>query len=276
MSSASIEREDIPPANEIMPLDAAAEVGDSPSEAASVSVSTNTHRWVDNLVGSETNDKNASTESLHDDFADRLPPTPPAHSFEDSPVQEVGNDTSYGFIGTSTAREIREVGNDTSYGLIGTSTARDFVKDLCSYSPQIQPQSTPRPIIPSILNSPFAPQAGEESPHSRPGTAKRMTTHSPRNSQNDFSLLQQPSTGFSVDSSGSPMQDPSQQTQKRDFGVIRRPSAIYSKKIVPLLDDINFHSSSVFYESPWEGPRPSGMKAMSVLTPTPPNGQGGG
>ena len=265
MSSTCIEREDILQASGATPLD-----------AASVSVSTNTHRWVDNLVGSEMTDGNTSKESLNHDFADRLPPTPPAHSFEDSPIKEIGNDTSYGLIGTSTAREIKEVGNDTSYGLIGTPTAHDFAKDLGSYPPQIQPQSTPRPTLPSILNSPFAPQAGEQSPHSRPGTAKRMTTHSPRNSQDGFSVtLPQQWTGYSVDSSGSLMQDPSQQPQKRDFGVIGRP-ALYSKRILPLLDDHEFHSSSIFHGSPWEGPRPSGHSAVNVLTRTPPNGQGGG
>ena len=255
VSSASVEREDIPRPDGTIIRDAVSAIGESPSEAASVSVSTNTHRWVDNLVGSEIADNNASKESLHNSCADRPPPTTPAYSFEDSPVKDAGN--------------------DTSYGLIGTSTARDFVRDLRSDSPQTQLQSTPRPTLPSILNSPFAPQAGEESPHSRAGTTKRMTTHSPRNSQNVFSMQQQP-IGYSIGSSVSIIQDPSQQTQNRDFGVIAPPLALHARRVLPLLDESEFHSPSIFHGSSWEGPRPSGIQAMSVLTPTPPNGQGGG
>lgn len=259
MSSTSIEREDIPKARATNPPRATSAIGESASEAASVSVSTNTHRWVDNLVGSESANHDAPKEGLQSEFADRIPPTPPGHSFGDSPVKEAGN--------------------DTSYGLIGTSTARELVRDLRSHSPQSQQQSTPRPILPSILNSPFAPQAGEESPHSRPSTAKRMTTHSQRTSQNGFPILPQP-VEYSVDSSISSMQDPSgnvfRQTQNRpsQFGIIGPPSVLSGKRNVSAFDDSVFDSSSIFHGSSWEGPRPSMLEVINVQTP--PNGQGGG
>ena len=235
-------------------------IGESASEATSVSVSTNTYRWVDKLVRSELADCDAPEEDLQSGFVDRIPPTPPGHSFEDSPVKEAGN--------------------DTSYGLIGTSTARELVRDLHSTSPQSQQQSTPRPTLPSILNSPFAPQAGEESPHSRPSTAKRMTTHSQRTSQNGFPILPQP-VEYSMDSSISSMQDPSgnnvfRQTQNRpgQFGVIGPPSSLSGKRNMSAFDGSVFNSSSIFHGSSWEGPRPSALKAINVQTP--PNGQGGG
>lgn len=262
--SASIERKQNPCANDIIPLKAASTFGEGASEAASVSVSTNTLRWVDNLVGSETADNDTYKQGLHNEFADRIPPTPPGYSLEESPVKEAGN--------------------DTSYGLIGTLTARDLVRDLRSYSPQNQHQSTPRPTLPSILNSPFAPQAGEKTPYARPSTAKYMPTHSPRNSQNGFSMPQQHQpTSYSVDSSISSIPDPSGATFQLpqnqpfgNFGVIARPSTTVSKihGSMAMFDDTAFHSSSVFHGSPWEGPQRSNREIMTVQTP--PNGQGGG
>jgi len=263
ISSAGIEHEEISHVNEIIPPNAACAFGEGVSEAASVSVSTNTHRWVDNLVGSETADNDTHREGPHNEFADRIPPTPPGYSFDDSPTKEAGN--------------------DTSYGVIGTITARDLVRDLGSYSPQAQHQSTPRPTLPSILNSPFAPQPREETPHSRPSTAKCMLTHSPRNSQNGFSMPKQyQPTGYSVDSSISSIPDPSGATFQLpqnqpfgNFGVIARPSAVSKHHgSTAMFDDTAFHSSSVFHGSSWEGPRLSGREGMAVQTP--PNGQGGG
>ena len=263
MSSASVERQDMPQANGIIPTDIASAFPENASEPASVSVSTNTHCWVDNLVGSETADIDA-LEGLRTGFADRISPTPLEYHFEEPPTTEPGN--------------------DTSYGLIGTSTARDLVRDLRTSSPQNQYQSPPRPTLPSILNSPFAPQPGEESPHSRPSTAKRMTTHSKRNSENGFAIPRQPLT-YSVDSSVSAMQDPSGTTfepmQNRPhggyghFGVIGRPLALHAKGKAPVLDEsVVFHSSSVFGGSPWDDPRPGDFDTVDMSTPPGARGDG--
>ena len=68
-----------------------------------------------------------------------------------------------------------ELGNETSYGLFGTSTASELGGRL-----DMQDQ----PLLPSIYNSPFAPQPGERTSGSRPSTAKRSTpNHSRQSSQ---------------------------------------------------------------------------------------------
>lgn len=70
--------------------------------------------------------------------------------------------------------------NETSYNLIGSSTLKDYLENLDN-----QPPASPHPLLPSIYNSPFAPQPGEgATPASRPGTAKRITpSHSQQGSQ---------------------------------------------------------------------------------------------
>ena len=93
-------------------------------------------------------------------------------------------------------------GNDTSYGMIGTSTAQNLLQDLPSPSSAQQLYSTPRPILPSIYNTPFAPLPidATPSPQSRPSTAKCVQGHSKQNSGN-FSPLQPIPNGWSVHSS---------------------------------------------------------------------------
>ncbi|KAL8642073.1 MAG: hypothetical protein Q9228_001210 [Teloschistes exilis] len=55
--------------------------------------------------------------------------------------------------------------NETSYGVgDSTLTAMDIVNQIRSWSPKRQqaPKAAPRPVLPSILNSPFAPQPDEK------------------------------------------------------------------------------------------------------------------
>ena len=276
-------------AKDPIPPNAASTLGEAASEVASVSDST-THHWVDTLVGSEGAGKDLQQKGSRSEFVDSLSPTPANDAFEDSPAKAAGNDTSYDLIGTATAQDLlQDAGNDTSYGLIGTLTARDLVNDLRSYSPQHKHQSPPPlPYLPSILNSPFAPQLGEAESHIRPNTAIRMTTHSPRTSQNGFAIQHQPANTYSVTSTASSIPDPSISTFQRPknqalppppngyYGVIGRPSTKRGVgNAMSKIDASDFHSSSIVPDSSWDAPRRSAVgEAATVLTP--PNGQGGG
>ena len=276
LSSISIDREDISQANgsgapDMIPVP---DERDSQAASAAVSMTTDMNRMVDNLVSSEATDDSEIEDAFANASAYRIPPTPPERSFDDSPSQEAGN--------------------ETSYGLIGTLTAQDLVRDLHAYSPQ---QQTPRPVLPSIYNSPFAPQAGEEI--SRPSTAKRTPHHSQRSSQNAIFFQQQPNHQ-SIPSTISSMQDlssmafPPNPWEQYDYAVpsngqplgkghfgpgathatSRLASALYGDRNGTAYDESNFKSSNIFEGSDWPGSAFSGREALDVQTP--PNGQGGG
>lgn len=166
----------------------------------------------------------------------------------------------------------KALGNETNYGLISSSTAREHFGDFQNLHPV-----SPRPLLPSIYNSPFAPQPGEETPGSRPGTTNQKTpSHSHRGSQSTFPLQQQPDA-IHVPSSLISMPDP---TDPRSLagGALQLTSSHAlgrgNAAQVAALDDSNFMSSGIFAGSTW------GASGQSVRIPsnvhTPPNGQGGG
>ncbi|KAL9119600.1 MAG: hypothetical protein Q9187_003852 [Circinaria calcarea] len=250
LSSTSIEREDIAQAKMTAP-DAASTVDDRASQSASVSISANPamKRMVDDIVGSEaSNDPEHLDESPRPPtIENRAPPTPPSYSFEESPLKDIGN--------------------DTSYGVIGTLTAHDLVQEMRSYSPrEVQLGSTPRPLVPSVSSSPFAPATGG-SP-SRPGTAKRLP-------------LEQQRMEYSLQSSVSSMQDPSSMFSPQktwNAGTTgtttgRGPSTVYANGNG--FFEGAFVSPLVCNGSPWGSGRKSGLQA-SFVGQTPPNGQDGG
>lgn len=246
LSSTSIEREDIAQAK-MTALDAASTIGDKASQSASASISANPamKRMVDDIVGSEaSNDPEDLNESPRPPVVEnRAPPTPPSYSFEESPLKDVGN--------------------DTSYGVIGTLTAHDLVQEMRSYSPQEVQLGTPRPLVPNMYSSPFAP-ATSGSP-SRPGTAKRLPLEQPRNE-------------YSLQSSVSSMQDPSSifsPPKTWNAGTTGRggPSTVYTNGNA-FYEGGDFVSPLVFNGSPWASGRKSGLKAS--VGQTPPNGQDGG
>jgi len=186
LSSTSIELGEISARN-VLARDAASLIGDETSQSASVSVSANLvmNEMVDSIVGSETTNGSEYQGNLADGTSLRAPPTPPSYSFDDSPAKTVGN--------------------DTTYGIMGTLTAQEFWNEQKTHSPQQPSQhGTPRPLLPSIYNSVFAPTAEEVS--SRPGTAKGLSpTRLP---------VQQTPGGHMVQSSISSMQAPSSMFQE--------------------------------------------------------------
>lgn len=114
------------------------------------------NQMVDNLVGPEPSNNTVLP-----------PPTPPAPTLT-SAQGDGANETSYG------------VGNSTL-------TALDFVNQVRSWSPKVQPPEAPNPTLPSIMNSPFAPRPEEEPLLTRSPATRRMTPRIRRSSHNsDF------------------------------------------------------------------------------------------
>ena len=240
------------------------------SQAASISVNMDpaSKRMVDNLVDSETTDDGQGSE-LIDHCTNEIPPSFADPGYGPSPPKGVGD--------------------ETSYGLIGSATAREHFGDLQG------PVSNPR--LPSITNSPFALQPGEETPGSRPSSTKRKTpSHSQQNSQTRFPLQRQ-QIRFSVGSSPSnpsTMPDPTapaatahenefyrnQPPLNNTFPSIqtftRGPRTFTSFGDKPLqADEPNFLSLEVFEGSTWGGGSDQSLR-MSANVMTPPNGQGAG
>ena len=186
VSPTTINLSDIPQPNQPVAPNALSVVGDEVSQSASASVSANAvmNEMVNDIVGSEATDESECYETLAHAAPFRAPRTPPSHSFDESPIKTCES--------------------DTSYGVFGTLTAQEFLNDHKSISPQRQSlHGTPR-LLPSILNSVFAPTADDVC--SRPGTAKGLSP---------IRLpLQQPPDGYLVQSSISNMQDPSSMLHK--------------------------------------------------------------
>ena len=268
LSTTGIELEEVTHVDETMLPDAPASVSGETSQAASISVNMDpaSKRMVDNLVGSETTNDGEDA------------------GFIDHSV----NEASHGFGRSGHLPSPAQVGDETSYGLIGSSTAWEHFGDLQNPS-----SNSPRPILPSITNSPFALQPGEETPGSRPSTAKRKTpSHSQQNSQTRFPLQRQ-AMGFPVASSPScpsSMPDPTAPTSytngiygdqpplKNTFHsnqTYTRPWTFTTFGNQPLrAEEPNFLSLEVFEGSTWGGSDQSGRMAANAMTP--PNGQGAG
>ena len=271
VSSTGIELEEITHVDETTLPDAPASVSGEASQAASISVSMDlaSKRMVDDLVDSE------ETEDGDD------------AGFSEQPT----NRALYGFPypGHSSLR-LKDVGEETSYGLIGSSTAREHYRDC--QDPVANP---PRPILPSITNSPFALQPGEETPGSRSSRGKGNTpSHSQQNSQTRFPLQRQP-IGYSVGSSSSnpsTMPDPTA-SGSHSTGFSRNqpllhnafPSAqnytmgpwtLAAFGNNPLhAHEPNFLSPEVFEGSTWAGGSDQNSRNAANFM-TPPNGQGAG
>ena len=258
----------------VPPVEKLSQVDEEASQATSVSISLNTeaHQMVDNLLNSEA----AENESNPVDASDRRGALPALVS-EVSAANNAGIDTTYGF--------------DT---IVDTS---DFIRAVKDYPAQQQPPASPRPHLPSIYNSPFAPQAGEATPRSRPGTAKHMSPlHSRHPSQKVMACPPQAIQG--LESVCSSMPDPSSfvSTQTPMMPNNARPrhrdqapgwtegfsgAAHYGAIGGPILrgngnsgfnDDSEFRSSEVFVGSNWAYSGQAASEAMSLHTP--PNGQG--
>ncbi|EDN04849.1 conserved hypothetical protein [Histoplasma mississippiense (nom. inval.)] len=186
LSSTSIDREDIhPPESNPETM----EYANSQSASASISLAMN--QMVDKLVESETNEN--------------CPPI--ERTLSSSTAWHNANIININTHNTASQQdgsgEHSSNGHCTATGA-GTGT-------LNSYSPIIEPlplQSySPRPTLPSILNTPFAPQPGEAiSPATRPSTAIRQGEQYHPNlyannnrgfsQTQDFSRLQQYGIGF--------------------------------------------------------------------------------
>ena len=255
LSTTGIELEEVTHVDETTLPDAPASISGETSQAASISVNMDpaSKRMVDNLVGSETTDDGEDAG-----FID--------HSTNEAP---------HGFGRSEHRPPPAQVGDETSYGLIGSSTAREHFGDI-----QNPIANSPRPILPSITNSPFALQPGEETPGSRPSTAKRKTpSHSQQNSQTRFPLQRQ-AMGFSVASSPinpSSMPDPTAPTSYTNgvYGDQPRPRSFATFGNQPLrAEEPNFLSLEVFEGSTWGGSGQSGRMVANALTP--PNGQDAG
>lgn len=275
LNSTMIEPEDISYARRSSPPDGASPVDDEASQATSVSVSLNTeaHRMVDNLLESEGAEADHESEEMASAGI-------AAENLACGKTAPLGPPFD--------VRSSAKVDGDTTYGFHESLDTSDFVRALHGYSPQDQRHGSPRPHLPSIYNSPFAPQAGEATPGSRPSTAKRMSPrHSQHNSQHKIPLLQPPSTGLFPDSSISSMPDWSSlalsQTPNKDrnnqldhsrggkyYGAIGGPVLGHDRSAA--FDDSEFRSSEVFKGSTWAC---SGQSAAEPLNfQTPPNGQG--
>lgn len=274
LKSTMIEPEDISYARRSSPHDGASRVDEEASQATSVSVSLNTeaHRMVDNLVESEAAEADQTGEGMTSgEFASGnvayVDPPPLGPPFE--------------------VRSSAKIDEDTTYGFHASADASEFIRALHGFSQQEPRNGSPRPLLPSIYNSPFAPQAGEATPGSRPSTAKRTSPrHSRHSSQHKIPSLQQPSTGLVVDSSIGSTDWSSlgfSQTTKMNGNNqlnLNRGGNYYGAIGGPVLgndrsadfDDSEFRSSEVFRGSTWACSGQSASQGLSLQTP--PNGQG--
>lgn len=230
-----------------------------PSHAPSVSMGTSAENWVNNLVEGE------STEFCNANGLTKDEAMEDGHQLDNS--QALDRNMSP-----------KAVGNETSYGTFGSITAADLVRDLRSFS---TPQVSPRPRLPSIYNSPFAPLADEEAPLS---TAKHITpSHSQQNSQQGyggsfpqnnsqqgFPIIPQQVNGYShhVDSSMSSVGAPSSIGYSQSLPQ-KRLTTHSPRNFQINYEDSQFMSSNIFSGSPWNG-----TTNQAGLVPTPPNGQG--
>lgn len=164
LSSTSVERDDIQQARETRNIvehtGPAAEDTASQSASASVSANTSMHRMVDALVESETSEA-----------------APPVSSF---PVIQDGyhlTSTGYPCEMEPNARPNHVNGAPHAEATVPTNYSTIWASQTPTSNqfPAGAPY-TPRPNIPSFLNTPFTPQPGEAtSPQFRPGTARQAS-----------------------------------------------------------------------------------------------------
>ena len=177
LSSTGIELDEVTHVDETKLPREPASMSERASRAASISVNRDpaSKRMVDDLVNSETTDDGEDAEFTKQ-FNNGI-----SHAFADP--EHISSPARY-------------IGDETSYGLIGSATAREHFGDL-------QSPVTNLARLPSITNYPFELQPGEETPGSRYSTTKRKTlSHSQQNSQTRFPLQRQPNA-YPLDSSPS-------------------------------------------------------------------------
>ncbi|KAI9818492.1 MAG: hypothetical protein M1827_000551 [Pycnora praestabilis] len=316
----SVEREDIPYANgnenhksrSVIDEEASQSVAPSEPASASISISTTMNRMVDALVDSESPD--VDPKLIMPQQTTIIPPTPPEHSFEDSPNRE--EETSYGQMGTLTAKELvhmvhtyspnpnvsasaRHKNDETTYDPISTLTAKEFVKTVHSYSQNTaQPvvsHTTPRPALPSIWNTPFAPHTGDSSPQQRPSTATRRTTPPQQQQQQQqqwlpYNMQSSSSSGVVPDPSGNYNGTPGTprawgngqhhyQIGNGTFGAHEAMKYGNGSGIGNAFDP-SILSPPMYGSSQWgvsgSGRMGTGMRMGMGTRTTPPDGQGGG
>ena len=256
LASTTVRREEIPHTNGVDHADGTSMAVDHLSHAPSVSMGTSAEEMVDKIVEDETMDLGPDQGLIGDElgYNDSTP-----HN-RSSPIV---------------------VGNETSYGTIGSITAADLVREVRS---PFTPHASPRPRLPSIINSPFAPQPEEEG-LSCPSTAKRHTpghsqqnsqygvigSFSQSNSQQNLASLQHQAHGYhQVDSSGSSIGVPSSIGYSQSLP--RKGLTTHSPRISNInYEDSNFMSSNLLSGSPFDS-----VSRQGGIMPTPPNGQGNG
>ncbi|KAL8764194.1 MAG: hypothetical protein Q9184_000163 [Pyrenodesmia sp. 2 TL-2023] len=158
----------------------------------------------------------------------------------------------------------------TSYGVgHSTLTALDFVNQVRSWSPKEEVQDQPKPSLPSILNSPFAPRPEEQS-----ALTGLRTSHKRQHSQAMHpTQSQQQLPNHSIESQASSMSDT--QLSYTTNGHLLHPSLknkAFGKRQQHASHayDFNFDSSNIITGSSF--PFNNGRNQASQ--PTPPNGQG--
>jgi len=188
------------------------------------------------------------------------------------------NNTDFGPIGTPP----KVSGNDTSYGIIGTPTAQELARRLSARSSM---ETSPRPRLPSIYNSPFAPQTDDAGPPSHP--SQRNSQQSlPQGSQANghhviecISSLPDPSSigNYSPNCmpayvTHSPRNQPNIWTHERGAAVRTRLSwGMNGGNGNMWVDGSQFVSSNLLSGSTWNG---NGGSQQEAMMQTPPNGQG--
>lgn len=277
LASTMIEPQDIPRAHTSPVVNPPSLTDEVVSQATSISVSLNTEarRMVDILLESESADNGRHSTTMA------------SRGFRSETADFVKQARTSAVVEVASPN----LENDTTYGF-SELNASDFVQALNKYTPQKQqPQGSPRPHLPSIYNSPFAPQADDATPVSRPNTATQISPlHSRKNSQHKLpfqpqhpngGLLWNSSTGSTQDisSSLSVTQTPINHFKKRsvagnNYGAIGGPVISHSHHSTNNFNDFEFRSSQVFQRSTWDLSGQNVRDATSLRTP--PNGQGAG
>lgn len=248
----------------------------SSSRSSSVTRNPAMENMVDDLVGSESSHivptKSASNGSngLPRLSTHGITHTPPPEPYIDyGPIgtpPKTRKSSDFGAIGTPPKAN----GNETSYDVIGTPTAQELARNLSNRSSLME--ASPRPRLPSIYNSPFAPQ-----PNPQPSPQQISQSNNYHVTGSSMSSLAEPSSiGFHQGqvrgrTTHSPRNQPSIWNDNRGGGAVTNSvrGANYSFGPRPTFDDSNFISSNILSGSTWT----AGSRQTAMMQ-TPPNGQG--
>lgn len=257
LASTTVRREEIPYANGLDHVDGASMAVSHLSHAPSVSMGTSAEEMVDKIVEDQIMDLGMDQGLIG---------------------EEIGSDDS----APNNRPSPKAVGNETSYGTIGSITAADLVREVRS---PFTPHASPRPRLPSIINSPFAPQPDEEG-LTRPTTAKRHSPgHSKQSSQ--YGVIGSFSQSNPQQNSAVPQPQPNGHHHQVDSSMssVGPPSSIgYSQSLPrkgltthsPRISNINYEDSNFMSSNLLSGSPFDSVSRQGGLIPTPPNGQGDG